>query len=190
MAKAGYAPGEAARVWEQLIAEKKAMADEAERNLFFASHPEPEERQQTLSAKAASLAAPGQMDGAQAYRAQLRGLRRSLFEDELRLRQFPRTLVLLDRLSADVPPDADVMHFYGEVYRRRAENGDLDRARDWYERSVSQHDAPPEAWRGLGLVLRQQGERPRSADALQRYLTLAQNAPDRELIQSYITMGS
>ncbi|MBP2313775.1 M48 family metallopeptidase [Azospirillum soli] len=190
MAKAGYAPGEAARVWEQLIAEKKAMAEEAERNLFFASHPEPEERQQTLSAKAKTLVQPGQTDGAQPYRAQLRGLRRTLFEDELRLRQFPRTLVLLDRLSADVPPDADVMHFYGETYRLRAENGDLERARGWYERSVAQQDAPPEAWRGLGLVLRQQREGARASDALQRYLALARNATDRELIQSYITMGS
>lgn len=190
MAKAGYAPGEAARVWEQLVAEKKAMAEEAERNIFFASHPEPEERQAILKAKATGLAQPGQTDGAEPYRRNLRGLRRTLFEDELRMRQFPRTLVLLDQLCSDIPPDADIMHFYGEVHRLRAENGDLGRARGWYERSVATPDAPPEAWRGLGLVLRQQGERGPSAEAFQRYLSLAPRATDRDLIQSYIALGS
>lgn len=191
MAKAGYAPGEAARVWEQLIAEQQAIAEETNRNVFFASHPDPEERQETLKAKAATLVQPRQTDGAASFRTALRGMRRTLFDDELRMRQFPRTLVLLDRLCADVPPDADVMHFYGEVHRHRAENGDLARARDWYERSVASPDAPPEAWRGLGLVLRQQGERERSAEALRRYVTLTPGARDRDLIQSYIVaLGS
>jgi predicted Zn-dependent protease len=190
MAKAGYAPGEAAKVWELLIAEQQASGQETKRSVFFASHPEPEERQAVLKEQAAALSAPGQTDGASAYRTQLRGLRRSLFEDELRLRQFPRTLVLLDRLCADVPPDADIMHFYGETHRLRRADGDLNHARGWYERAVAAADPPPEAWRGLGLVLRDQGERPRAEEAFRRYLALARDAADRDLIQSYITQGS
>jgi beta-barrel assembly-enhancing protease len=187
MAKAGYAPVEASRVWEQMIAEQKADEESRSGNLLFATHPGPEERLATLRRRSDELAAPGQADGAQSFRRQMRDIRMTLFQDELRLRRFPRTLVLLERLSLDVPPDGDILFFYGELYRLRDDKGDLLRAREAYERSIATADSPPQAFRGLGLVLRQQGERQYAQDVLQRYLTLVSDAPDRALIQSYIT---
>ncbi len=40
MARAGYAPLEAAHVWEQLIAEEAAATDKQDRGYFFATHPD------------------------------------------------------------------------------------------------------------------------------------------------------
>lgn len=187
MAKAGYTPIEASRVWEQMIAEQDAEGASRSGNLLFATHPEPEERLATLRQRGTELSAPGQTDGAARFRRQMREIRMTLFQDELRLRQFPRTLVLLERLSRDVPPDGDILFFYGEFYRLRDEQGDLLRARDAYEHSIATGDFPPQALRGLGFILRQQGERHHARDVLQRYLTLVSDAPDRALIQSYIT---
>jgi predicted Zn-dependent protease len=187
MAKAGYAPVEASRVWEQMIAEQKADEESRSGNLLFATHPGPEERLATLRQRSGELAAPGQADGAESFRRQMRKIRMTLFQDELRLRRFTRTLVLLERLSIDVPPDGDILFFYGELYRLRDDKGDPLRAREAYERSIATADFPPQAFRGLGLVLRQQGERQYAQDVLQRYLTLVSDAPDHALIQSYIT---
>ncbi|MGQ9371707.1 M48 family metalloprotease [Azospirillum sp. ST 5-10] len=186
MAKAGYAPVEASKVWEQMVAEKKAADEDSGAGLLFATHPGSEERMETLRQRADTLARPGQGTGTEAYRQALRGIRLTLFQDELRLRQFPRTLVLLDRMERELPQDADVHFFGGELYRLRDEGGDEARARAAYERALALPDAPPLAWRGYGLVLRAQGDRRAASDALRRYLEAVPDAPDRALIQSYI----
>lgn len=186
MAKAGYNPIEASRVWEQLIAEQTADGDELKGNVLFATHPESRERAETLRARAAGLAEPGQSDGTLSYTKKIRGIRAMMFEDELKLRRFSKTLVLLDRLAGDLPQDGDVQYFYGELYRLRDETGDPQRARTAYERAIAMPQPPAEAWRGLGLVLRKAGDRAGSHQALERYLLQAPNAPDRALIQSYM----
>lgn len=190
MAKAGYQPVQAAEIWDQVIAEEAADPDKQRPGIFFSTHPHPEERSGTLRQRSATLSAPGQDAHIERYRRQLKGVRKMLFEDELRLRQFPRTIIVLDRLAGAAPIDADLHYFYGELYRARDKSGDLDRARDAYERSVAAADAPAEAWRGLGLVLRKQGERQRAAEALASYLERMPDAPDRALLEVYVAEGA
>lgn len=190
MAKAGYLPVEAAKMWDQILAEEAADPNEKNRSILFTTHPPSAERAETLRSRAAALAASGQSDQRERYRNQLKSIRKMLFEDELRLRQFPRTMVVLDRLADSAPPDADISYFYGELYRMRDESGDLSRAHEAYERAIAAADPPAEAWRGLGLVLRKQGDRRRSSEALVNYLERAPDAPDRALVQSYLAEGA
>jgi predicted Zn-dependent protease len=187
MAKAGYEPSQAAKIWDQIIAEEAADPDKNRPSIFFSTHPHPEERADTLRARSAALSSVGQSDHGARYRERLKSIRMMLFEDELRLRQFPRTIIVLDRLAGAAPRDPDLHYFYGELYRARDEGGDLVRAREAYERSIAAGDAPAVAWRGLGLVLRKQGDRRRSSEALKVYLERSPNAPDRALLQAYVT---
>ena len=49
LAKTGYDPIEASRVWKRLIRERDAAEEKEERDFFFSSHPAPDERAETLA---------------------------------------------------------------------------------------------------------------------------------------------
>jgi predicted Zn-dependent protease len=185
MSRAGYAPRSAAAIWEQLAVEEAASRRPTDRDPFFDTHPAIEERAATLEARAAGDA--GGETRVDAYRAALRGHRATLFQDELRLRQYGRSLVIFGELAKQLPDDADVVFYTGEVYRLRDDVGDLARARDAYARALALREPAPEIHRSLGLVLRRQGDSAASIAEFRRYLELRPGAPDRALIQSYLT---
>jgi predicted Zn-dependent protease len=184
MNTAGYRPIEASHVWEQLIAEAAAADRPRERDVFFASHPAPEERAQVLKAKAGGLAGGDSFEAR--YRARLKRFRRTLFEDELRLRQYGQSLKLFEMLGRDGQPDAELAYFTGEVYRQRNAEGDGAKAREQYERALALADAPPEAYRGLGLIHMRGGDQVRADEAFRQYLKLKPDAEDRAIIRSYV----
>jgi predicted Zn-dependent protease len=184
LANAGYRPIEASRVWEQLVAEMAASEQPREREVIFATHPAPEERIETLKAGAAAMTASSETFEAR-YRARLRSLRTTLFEDELRLRQYSQSLKLFELLGGD-NADADLAYYTGEVYRLRNADGDTAKARENYERALASADAPAEAHRGLGLVHMRAGDQVRADEQFRQYLRLKPDADDRAIIRSYV----
>ena len=185
MTEAGYRPLEASRVWEQLIAEQAASERPRERDVVFATHPAPEERIETLKAKAAAATAATNTFE-ERYRGRLRTLRRTLFEDELRLRQYGQSLKLFELLGREGSQDAELAYFTGEVYRLRNVDGDAGKAQENYERALAAADAPPEAHRGLGFIHMRGGDQVRADDQFRRYLQLKPDAEDRAIIRSYV----
>jgi predicted Zn-dependent protease len=185
MADAGYKPLEASKVWEQLVAEMAAAERPRERDVVFATHPAPEERIETLKANAAVLT--GASDTFEArYRDRLRTMRRTLFEDEMRLRQYSQSLKLFELLGSEGRQDAELSYFTGEVYRLRNGDGDAAKAQENYERALAAADAPPEAHRGLGFIHMRGGDQVRADEQFRRYLQLKPDAEDRAIIRSYV----
>lgn len=185
MRKAGYRPIEASLVWEQIAAEMAASERPRERNVFSATHPPYDERAATLRSKAAGLEGVGETFKDR-YRVRLKNFRTMLFEDELRLRQYGQTLKLFEMLGRDNQPDAELIYFTGEVYRLRNAEGDSKKALEQYERALAMADAPPEAFRGLGLVHMRAGDQVRADEAFRQYLKLKPDADDRAIIRSYV----
>jgi beta-barrel assembly-enhancing protease len=185
MKSAGYKPMQASLVWEQLIAEMAASERPRERDVFFATHPAPEERAETLKSKAAGLETVGETFE-ERYRTRLKKFRTTLFEDEVRLRQYGQSLKLFEMLGRDGQPDPELAYFTGEVYRQRNADGDAAKARDQYERALAMADAPPETYRGLGLVHMRAGDQVRADEAFRQYLKLKPDADDRAIIRSYV----
>jgi predicted Zn-dependent protease len=191
MARSGYAPAEAGRVWGQLLEEyegaRAAGEDVASANILLASHPPAEERREVL-ATAAQRDWPGATRTAGAeYRAALASHRMGFLHDEVRRRRFGESLVLFDRMLAASPRDGQVQFSKGEVYRQRAREGDAKLALDAYRAALDMDGTPPEVHRALGTVLRQEGDGADAARAFQRYLELKPQAEDAELIRSYLT---
>lgn len=186
MAKAGYAPLEASTVWEQIIAETNADPNRKSRDVFFATHPDPEERMTALREAAAAKPAPGADAFTDRYRQAMRGYRTQFLQDELRLRQPERTLIVLDRLAVDGQRDGELLFVEGEVYRQRDAEGDRPKARVAYERAIAAGDAPVEAWRGLGTLARRDGDTAAARAAFEQYLRLKPDAADREIVRSYL----
>jgi predicted Zn-dependent protease len=178
MAKAGYAPLAAPEVWQQLIAESKAGTAESSQSVMFASHPEPEERLATLREAAERLGGgKGERDPGR-YRAMLAGVRKQILRDELELRQYGRSEVVLERLLAQSPEDGLLWYGKGEVYRLRGNGGDAELALQAYDKALRAKDAPPETWRSIVMVELKQGRKDRAQAAFDSYLKMKPDAPD------------
>jgi len=191
MARSGYAPAEAGRVWGQLLEEyegaKAAGEDVASSNVLFATHPPAEERREVLAA-AAKRDWPGASRTADAeYRTMLAAHRMGFLHDEVRRRRFGESLVLFDRLLKSAPRDGQAQYFKGEVYRLRGREGDAQLALEAYRAALDLEGTPPEVHRALGTVLRQAGDGDGATRAFRRYLELRPDAEDAELIRSYVT---
>lgn len=113
-------------------------------------------------------------------------MRRTLLEDELRLRQPARSLVVFAQAEAAGLADGPLYTAWGEVLRIRNDAGDRERALALYRQALARTDAPPEAWRGLGLLHRRDGDAAAATAAFRRYLELAPDAPDATFVRSYL----
>lgn len=191
MAKSGYAPSEAGRVWGQLLEEyegaRAAGEDVASSNVLFATHPPAEERREVLAAAAKRDWAGASRTAEAEYRAALAAHRMAFLQDEVGRRRFGESLVLFDRLLKASPRDGQVQYVKGEVYRLRGREGDAQLALDAYRAAIDMEGTPPEVHRALGTVLRHTGDGDGAAHAFRHYLELKPEAEDAELIRSYVT---
>lgn len=200
MAKAGYPPAEAARIWanlaEEMQAEKEAGGEPAKRSRLFATHPPEAERQKALEEGAARLGAArlgaartggdGQDAGAERYRALIAPWRMAWMEAELKHRRFGETLALLARCLRADPRDGLARYFEGEVHRIRNQEGDAARAFAAFEAAAAMPGAPPETYRALGRLHRKAGRKPEMRAAYARYLELRPGAEDADMIKRYL----
>ena len=192
MTKAGYAPIEASKVWAQLIEELKASTAKKDSSIMFASHPEPEERLATLRASAeARLAAGARNDVYEdRFRRNIKPIRTMLLTDQLHLRTYGQTEVLLDQLLAANGTDGELFYFKGENYRLRGDDGDKGKALEAFNQAIAANGAPPEIHRSIGLIHYRRNEYDQSNAAFRRYLELKPQAEDRATILSYIRQVS
>jgi predicted Zn-dependent protease len=186
MAKAGYDPAEAAKVWGNLLLELKAR-DEAEASRespLFATHPGAEERQQTLVELARSH--PGGVTHAERWRSMVRPYWREWLAEEVKRGRHDQSVALLTRMLAQTPAEAEFAFARGEVFRQRGRTEDLDAALTDYTTAVSTGSEPPETHRGMGLIYQARQQTPEARTSFERYLQLAPSAPDALLIKSYM----
>lgn len=185
MTDAGYDPREAVRIWEALEEERTA-AGQSRPFVFFATHPPTDERIGTLRTLAAKAGATATTVGRERFLDATVSHRAEWLRDELQLREFKGSQVVLDHLHASGSHPGEVDYFQGELYRLRAEQGDAAKAITAYEQALAAGEAPVEVHRGLGLVWMKTGERARARSAFQQYLEARPDADDREMIRVYI----
>ena len=190
LTRASYDLHEAGKVWEALIEEKEA-AESEDQLIFFATHPASEERMATLK----ELADAATMDGARGdigrdrFLAETLRFRTGFIRDELRVRDYDRTQVVLDHLFEDGENPGELHYMQGELYRLRGDEdeGDDENALAAYARAIATGTAPPETFRSQGTVLQRTGDAPGASAAFKRYLAAKPDANDRRMIEAYIT---
>lgn len=176
--KLGYADARAGQLWAAVWEEEK-VRDRDLLSAIFATHPASEERRDALLAAAHE----GGEVAAERYRNALAARREDWFGDEIARRHYTQSEVLLARLRGLPGLAVQGQYWSGEMYRRRAREGDYLRAEQAYRAAIDSGGAPAQAWRGLGLVLRQLGRDAESGKALREYLRRAPQAEDRALIE-------
>ncbi len=187
MAGAGYEPEEAPRIWESLIAEKEASS-RPKGSLFFASHPASKERRETLAAMVVDYQAGATELGRNRYVEMTAGFRGGWLRDELRQRDFGAMQVVLDTLLEAGANPGELYYYQGELYRLRAEteNDDAGKAVTAYEKAIDLGGAPPEVHRALGLIHWSASRNIAAKLAFEAYLSAADEATDRAMIEHYI----
>jgi len=186
MRNAGYDPREAGKVWDNLRAEFAATpgGDPSKASPMFATHPPSDERSKTLHA----LAEGGTgFIGEREYAARLEPFLPGLLDEELARGQYGETLVLLDRMLRRMPQRPDLLYCRAEAHRLRDSGSDLDDAVADLQQAITVGNEPARVYRALGYIhhKRQQDELARAAFA--RYVERAPDAPDVNLIRTYLS---
>jgi predicted Zn-dependent protease len=192
IADAGYAPMSMAETWEHLIGEIELSAAVRRKRpdrgySIFATHPAPRERMLDLRASAAELAVPGRGydRGRERYLSAIAAIRPTLLDDQVKLNDAGATQYIIATLAQD--GWNGLLRFYeGESLRLRNSPQYHDRAALSYAAAVGFPDAPADAWRWHGIYLMKQGRPTEGKNALQRYLSLAPNAPDAPFVRQML----
>jgi len=184
----GYAPNEASAIWTDMVAQNKADPRYS-RIVFLDTHPSPEERVEN-NVKWAAEALPSRSDwvtNEDAYHAAMAPFLRRWVEEELALAHPDRSIVIFRRLAQNMPSQG-LYHFgLGEAYRKRHQKPDEASAEKAYRAALACPDAPPEAWRGLGLLAMRAGESAKAKDAFTNYQAKLPNASDKAMIDFYLS---
>ncbi|MBC7953761.1 MAG: M48 family metalloprotease [Rhodospirillaceae bacterium] len=186
MANAGYDPFAAAEMWKRIIKEAEAGGVEEHFSVFTASHPSTSERIETLTKMAEELGRPKNPapDRLAEAVAPIRGM---LLSDEINVGHFKQTEKLFNLLLADGRNPGEVLHYKGELYRRRGADGDEAIALGHYHDACEGVGAPAESFRAVGLIRWRRGEKEQAREYFSRYLAVKPEAGDREMIKSYLT---
>lgn len=184
--QAGYDAAEATKVWQNMLLESKARQgdDGRQDNPMLASHPAPEEREETLAALAKAL--PGGVKNENQWRERTRRFRREWLMDEIKRGRQDESIALFTRMLRTDAADAEVLYARGEAYRLRGQETDFDAALADFDAACRAGGEPPETHRSMGLIYRLRNRNEEAAEGFRRYLAAAPNAPDALMVKSYL----
>jgi tetratricopeptide (TPR) repeat protein len=191
MARAGYDPREAHKIWDRILKEKEADPDAEKGPFLFATHPPSKERRDALDDLGGKVFDKLGADtiGTEKFRAIVAPYKTELLHDEIDLRNFERSVVLFDMLLENDPNPAEILFFKGELHRVRDDEkeGDVAAALNLYDEALATEGKPPTViYRAMGLLHRRQGNAQAAASAFRTYLELEPDNVERPFIESII----
>ena len=193
LARSCYPGSAAADVWDHIMGESDATAlgrrGRAQHKYvagFFATHPTNLARATYLRAAAIEAAdvKPPVVDTHQAAMARWLPI---FLNDQIKLNDFGGSEYLLAYLAEGSGWTTPLLFARGDLYRERGNPRDLVSAAQFYQEVIARGDAPPEAYRGLGLSLLRSQQVAEGQAALATYLRLKPAAPDAPLIATLIS---
>ncbi len=185
--EAGYDPQEAVRIW-QALEKEKSVSEKKESWVFLSTHPGIDERIENLKSASANLTTdadqwivrPDQLHVVLTFHHD------ELLGDELTRGEYAESEVLFRRLL-ETGGQRGLLNFYlGELYRKRSDKGDSERAIEAYQLALREPDAPARAYRSLGQSLIRSDRDAEARAALEKYLEAVPDAPDRQIIEYQI----
>jgi hypothetical protein len=189
VAEAGLDPHASYQVWEKIIAEEKAaVAKSRDPGMFAKTHPNSEDRAAELKEYVLARYGPADLEQSidPALLAVLDNHYLFLMEDQIDTNRFGRTEELLQRHSAIGIEPSLVRYFYGEMFRQRGAEGDMELAMAAYRHSIEGGAAPPEAYKNLGYLYLKSDNLASAQESFREYLVQAPDASDRAMIEFYL----
>jgi predicted Zn-dependent protease len=182
---AGYRPGEMLRVLELLREEADATTSDVP--YVYASHPRIQERIESVVELLDDSEEPGRV-GATEYQQQTVDVLLVNARLELDSGAVQPAQRNLENYLALRPDGVGGRLLLAEAYRREGpERAHLLRAAAALEKAPPSSPESPELHRDLGLLYRELQDWPRARASLTRYVGLAPDAPDRPIIERYLS---
>lgn len=193
LARAGYDPAEAPRIWEQLLDERDATLvargrDKDKRKAKAGmgdTHPPSQARVDYLRAAIPALPAAAETLKAEArYRENMAAWWPQFFDDQLKLNDPGGSLFLIESIDKANGWSPWTGYARAEFHRRRSDAGDAETAIGLYSDAIARGGDLPELWRGRGYALRKAGRPDEARADFIEYLARVPDAPDRAMVSA------
>jgi predicted Zn-dependent protease len=188
--RAGYDPVEALSLFGHL---KKEIEDEKiVEPFFFATHPNLQERIRTCETflTAHGIEAPSGIKNTEHFLMKTKGAILDNGWLDLKLGRFSAAQRSAEKYLTISPDYAGAYYLLGEIARQRDLAGDMDRAKDYYEKAITADPSCGECYKALGLIYYKAGEMSLAKSAFQSCLLRSPDTPDKAYIRSYLAKCS
>ena len=184
--KAGYDPDEAPKIWENILKEME-LGENKNPPAFFASHPDPKERIKNLKEQTKKYSDIKRNHNKENLKNIISPHTKNWIKNEIRTNNKIEQTSFIFSNFFDNKEDSHLLKFYqGEIYRLKKEEKNNEKAIELYKESIEENDNFPDVYRELGLLLLKEEKKDEARKNLEKYVTLAPNAKDVEIVKSYI----
>ena len=184
--KAGYDPDEAPKVWENIIKEME-LGENKKPPAFLASHPNPKERIKNLKQQTKRYSKIERKKNKENLKKIIHPYLKKWIRNEIRVNnKIEQTEFVFSKVFNDTNNLYLLKFYQGEIYRLKKDEEKNKKAIKLYRDSIKENKDFPDAYRELGLLLLKENKNNEAKEKLKKYVDLAPNAKDVEIVKSYI----
>ena len=184
--KAGYDPDEAPKVWENIIKEME-LGENKKPPAFLASHPNPKERIKNLQEQTKGNSKIERKKNKKNLKKIIHPYLKKWIRNEIRVNnKIEQTEFVFSKVFNDTNNLYLLKFYQGEIYRLKKDEEQNKKAIKLYRDSIKENKDFPDAYRELGLLLLKENKNNEAKEKLKKYVDLAPNAKDVEIVKSYI----
>ena len=184
--KAGYDPDEAPKVWENIIKEME-LGENKKPPAFLASHPNPKERIKNLQEQTKRYSKIERKKNKENLKKIIQPYLKKWIRNEIRVNnKIEQTEFVFSKVFNDTNNLYLLKFYQGEIYRLKKDEEKNKKAIKLYRDSIKENKDFPDVYRELGLLLLKENKNNEAKEKLKKYVDLAPNAKDVEIVKSYI----
>ena len=184
--KAGYDPDEAPKVWENIIKEME-LGENKKPPAFLASHPNPKERIKNLVQQTKRYSKIERKKNKENLKKIIHPYLKKWIRNEIRVNnKIEQTEFVFSKVFNDTNNLYLLKFYQGEIYRLKKDEEKNKKAIKLYRDSIKENKDFPDVYRELGLLLLKENKNNEAKEKLKKYVDLAPNAKDVEIVKSYI----
>jgi predicted Zn-dependent protease len=186
MAKAGYDPNEALRLFEHL--KREVEEENIQEPFFFGCHPRLQERVENCK-NFLKTRYQKEETGIKNTGVFLTTLYKVILDNawlDLKAGRFHSAQRGAEKYLKIEPNDARVYYLLGEVFRQRAKEDDMHKAKAYYKKAISLDPFYPDPHKAIGLIYYKDGEKTLAKRSFGQCLSLSPHRPDKAYIVGYL----
>jgi len=186
MAKAGYEPSEALRLFEHL--KQELEAENLKEPFFFATHPQLQKRIENSKGFLDKLKRP-EAQGIKNREVFLDRIQQVLLYNaslDLKAGRFRSARRGAEKYLTIRKDDPRAYFLVGEILRQRGELEDEMRAKNFYEQAIALDPSYPDPHKAIGLIYFKEGAWMLAKQSFESSLALSPHMQDRAYIQGYL----